>query len=110
VAHLVDPVLVANLLERVHGTGLHIVLKAQRVADFVSRDVFEEAAHQFIGKGEFLRARIERAHLDEIPVAGQVHDVVIELNVRVEDLAGARVADRSTRLPLSSQRMTLSVS
>ena len=55
--------------------------------------VFQQAAHQVVGQRQFLRARIERAHLHEVPVAGQLHDVVIELDVRVQDLAGARVGD-----------------
>ena len=93
VAHLVDPFLVADLFEGVHRAGLHVVLEAERVADFVRHDVFEQAAHQVVGQRQLLRARIERAHLHEVPVAGQVHDVVIELDVRVEDLAGARIAD-----------------
>ena len=92
-AHFVDPLLVTDFFEGVHGTGLHIVLEPERVADFVGDDVFQQAAHQVVREGQFLGSRIERAHLDEVPVPGQVHDVVIELDVGVEDLAGAGVAD-----------------
>ena len=69
VAHLVDPVLVADLLERIHGAGLHVVLEAERVADFVRHDVFEKAAHQIVRQRQLLRARIERSDLHEVPVA-----------------------------------------
>ena len=67
--------------------------KPERVADFVADHVFEQAAHQIVGQRQLRRARIERTHLHEIPVAGQVHDVVVELDVGVENLAGARIGD-----------------
>ena len=79
--------------DRVHRAGLHVVLEAERVADFVRHHVFQQPAHQIVGQRQLLRARIERAHLHEVPVAGQVHHVVIELDVRVQNLAGARIGD-----------------
>ena len=93
VAHLMDPFRIADFLEGVFGTGLHVVLKADGVAHFVADYVFQQTAHQVIGQRQLLRARIERADLGEIPVAGQHHDVVIELDVRIEDLARARVGN-----------------
>ena len=69
------------------------MLEAERVAHFVAHHVFQQAAHQIVGQRQLLRARIERPHLHEIPVARQVHHVVIELDVRVENLAGARVGN-----------------
>ncbi len=83
---------IADFFFRVHGAGLHVVLQAERVADFVRDHEFEQPAHQVVGQRQLLRARIERAHLQEIPVALQVHDVVIELDVRIQNLA--RCADR----------------
>ena len=58
------------------------MLEAERVADFVRHDVGEQLAHQVVGQRQRGRARIERADLHEVPVAQQVHDVVIELDVR----------------------------
>ena len=52
-----------------------------------------KTAQQAAARRDMRVALIERADLDEVPVAGQVHDVVIELDVGVEDLAGAGVAD-----------------
>src|ERR1035441_8508359 len=69
------------------------VLEAEGMAYFVGDNVLQEPAHQVVGKRQLLGARIERANLHEVPVAGQVHDVVIELDVGIEDLAGARVAE-----------------
>ena len=69
------------------------MLEAERVADFVRGDVLDQASHQIVGQRQRLRARIERADLDEVPVARQVHDVVVELDVRLENLAGARIVD-----------------
>ena len=56
------------------------------------------------GSGSFLRARIERTDLQEVPVARQVHHVVIELDVGLEDLAGARIVDVRTRGILDRRR------
>jgi hypothetical protein len=60
-----------NLFEGIHRAGLHVVLEAQRVAHFVRRDVFEQATHQIVGQRQIGRARIERTHLREVPVARQ---------------------------------------
>ena len=56
------------------------------------------------GSGSVLRARIERADLHEVPVARQVHDVVVELDVRLEDLAGARIVHVRARRVLGRRR------
>jgi hypothetical protein len=39
---------------------------------YVELDVAHQLAHQIVGQRELRRARIERAHLDEIPVAREV--------------------------------------
>ena len=41
---------------------------------------------------------------DEVPVARQVHDVVVELDVRLENLAGARIVDVRARRVLDRRR------
>ena len=82
-AHFLDPLLVAHLLLRVERAGLHIVLEAERVADFMRADILDETAHQIVRQGQLLRARVEWPDLQKVPVALQVHDVVIKLNVRV---------------------------
>ena len=92
------PILWTHSLSRIFScgymrAGLHIVLEAQRVAHFMRAHEFEQAAHQIVRQRQLLRARIERPHLQEIPVALQVHDVVIELDVRVQNLARARVGN-----------------
>ena len=97
VAHLLEPLAVAQLRGGIHRAGLHVVLEAERVADLVRGDVLDQPAHQVVGQRQLLGARVERADLDEVPVAGQVHDVVIELDVRLENLAGARVVDVRAR-------------
>ena len=61
VAHLLDPLLVADLLGGIHRARLHVVLEAERVADFVRGDVFDQPAHQIVGQRQLRRARIERA-------------------------------------------------
>ena len=65
--------------------------EAERVADFVCGDELHEASHEGIGERERLRALVEVAHLREVPLALEVHDVVIHLHVGVDDLAAARI-------------------
>ena len=69
-----------------------------------------QAAHQVVGQRQLLRARIERADLHEVPVARQVHDVVVELDVRLEDLAACADRERAGPTAFSvvdgSQRIT----
>src|SRR5580704_13344385 len=57
------------------------------------QDELDEPSHEFVRQRKLLRARVERAHLQEVPVTLQIHHVVIELNVRIENLAGAWIAD-----------------
>ena len=47
--------------------------------------------NQLIGQGQRFRSRVKRGNLYEIPVAYKVHDVVIELNVRLDDFARPRI-------------------
>ena len=63
------------------------------MADFVRADKLEQAAHQIVRQRQLLRTRVERPYLQKVPIALQVHDVVVELDVRVEDFACARVRD-----------------
>ena len=93
VTHLVHPVTIPNLVLWIHRTSLHVVLKTERVANFVRHDEFKQTSHQIIGQRELLSTRIERACLQEIPRPLQVHDVVIELNVGFEDLSSARIVN-----------------
>src|SRR6266540_477571 len=93
VAVFFEPFRVADFLERVHRTALHVVLESERVADLVRDDEAQQFAHQVVGQRQFLRARVERPHLREVPVALEVQDVVVHLNVRLEYLAGARVVN-----------------
>ena len=67
-------------------------------------DILEQPAHEIVGQRQRLRAGIERPGLHEVPIAGQVHDVVIELNVRLDDLAGARIVDVRPRCVLGGGR------
>ena len=85
------------------------MLEAERVADLVRHDVLNQLAHQVVGQRQRLRARVERTDLHEVPVAGQVHDVVVELDVRLENLAAARIVDvraRAFSVVDGSQRIT----
>ena len=59
------------------------MLESQRVAHFMRQDKFDQPTHEVVGQRELLGARVEWAHLQEIPIALQVHNVVIELNVRI---------------------------
>ena len=80
---------------------LHVVLEAERVAHLVGEHVLEQPAHQRIGQRKLPSARIERRGLREVPGAREVLHVVVELDVRVEDLARARIVDvrAATRSP-----------
>jgi hypothetical protein len=69
------------------------VLKAEGVADFMRGHELEQPAHQVIGERQLAGARIERAGLHEVPIPLEVHDVVIELDVGVQDLAGPWISD-----------------
>ena len=48
-AHFVNPVLVVHLFRGIHGAGLHVVLHAEGVADFMGQHVLEQAAHEVVG-------------------------------------------------------------
>ena len=61
------------------------------MTDFVRCNEFNETSHQGVGKRERLCAFVEMTHLREIPVALQVHEVVVHLHIGVNDLAGARI-------------------
>jgi hypothetical protein len=74
------------------------------VAHFVRRDVFDQAAHHLVGERQRLGARIERADLDEVPVAREVHDVVVELDVGLENLTAAWIVDVRSRRVLDGRR------
>ena len=89
--HLRDPRLTADRVDRVHRAALEVVREAEGVADFVRGDELHEASHERIGERERLRALVEMADLREVPLALEVHDVVIHLHVGVDDLAGARI-------------------
>ena len=69
------------------------MLEPERVADLVGSDVLDQPAHEIVGQRQRLGARIERPDLHEVPVARQVHDVVVELDVGFENLADTRVVD-----------------
>jgi hypothetical protein len=69
------------------------VLEAERVPDFVGGDVLDQPAHEVVGKRQRLRPRVERTGLDEVPIPGQVHHVVVELDVRFQNLAAPWIVD-----------------
>ena len=96
-AHLFDPFFVADLLLRIGRAGLHVVLEAERMADLVSNDVFDKLSHQVVRHREFLCTRIKCPDLREVPRTLKIHDVVIHLNVRLEDLACSRIVDVRAR-------------
>src|SRR2546421_12841794 len=95
--HLVQKFRVAELVGRIRGTRFHVVLQAKSVADLMRQYILQQAAHERVGERKRLRSRIERADLNEVPVANQVHYVVIELNVRLEDFTGARIRNMRAR-------------
>ena len=45
------------------------------------------------GSGSVFARGSSGPDLDEVPVAGEVHDVVVELDVRLEDLARPRIVN-----------------
>ena len=104
VAHRLQPLGIAELLDRIQRARLHVVLEAERVADLVRDDVLHEFPHQIVGHRQRLRAGIERPGLREVPRPLEVHDVVVHLDVRLEDLARARVADVRPRGVLDRRR------
>ena len=91
VPHAMNPGRAAHAVGRVRRAGFHVVLKAERVPNFVRDNVFEQSAHQRIGERQMLRARIEWRDLSEIPVAREVENVVMNANGAVQDLATSRV-------------------
>jgi hypothetical protein len=93
VAVLLDPALVPDLCDGVGGAGLEVVGQAEGVADLVGHDVEEDIAHDLVGDGQGLGARVERPGLGPIPVAGELLDVVVDLDVGFEDLAAPRVGN-----------------
>ena len=86
-AHTLDELLVPDLIGGIQRTRLHVVLEPQRVTDFMGHDVLKQTPHQIVRQRKRFRTWIERSDLDEVPVANQVHHVVIELNVGFEDFA-----------------------
>ena len=67
------------------------MLEAQRVADLVGHHVADQLAHQLVGERQLLRVRIVGPGLHEVPVLPEVLNVVVELHVRFEDFAAARI-------------------
>ena len=104
VPHLLYPLAVAHLLLRIHRTGFHVVLEAQGVSHFMGAHEFDQLAHQVVRQRQSLGAFVQRTRLQKIPGALQVHDVVIELNIRIQDLARARVVDVRPRRILNGRR------
>ena len=90
-AHLPHPVGVAQPIRRVERARLHVVLEAEGVPHLVGHHVGEQLAHQRVRQRQRPGARVERPDLHEVPVAHQVHHVVMELDVRLQNLPGARV-------------------
>src|SRR5262252_5498562 len=77
---LAQEVLVADLLEGVDRARLHVVLEPESVTNLVRDDKSKQFTHEIVGKRELLRAWIERAYLNEVPVLLEVLNVVVELN------------------------------
>ena len=90
---LVQESLVANLFQRVDRAGLHIVLKPECVPHLVSEHEAQQFSHEVIGERKLLCARIECSDLNEVPVFLQVLNVVVELDICLENLAGPRIVD-----------------
>ena len=85
-----------------HGKGracLHVVGEPQCVADLVGDHIGQALADQVVGKGQGLGFGIVRRGLDEVPVADELEDVVVNQDVGLEDFACPRVVDmRSHRV------------
>ena len=96
VAVLLDPLLVAELLDRSLAAGAHIVAQAEGVANFVGRNEADEVAHQFLVIFHFTRARIDGTDLDLVPVVDQGHNIVVPADVALQDFAGTRIVDIRT--------------
>ena len=92
-AHLLHPGLVPDLLEGILRAGLEVVGEAQGVAHLVGHHVGQEVAHEVIGQPEPLGPLVQRGDLGEVPVPLELQDVVVEHDVRLQDLSGAGVAD-----------------
>ena len=50
-------------------------------------DVGQQLAYQFVRHWKFLGARVVGRCLDEIPVSGQFHDVVVDAYIRFQNLS-----------------------
>ena len=104
VAHRLQPLRIAQLGRRDTSSSPSCCAGSRACGRPRARRRTRSAAHQIVGQRQRLRARIERADLDEVPVARQVHDVVVELDVRLEDLAAC--ADRGCAGPTRSRSST----
>ena len=76
--------------------GDHVVLQAERVADFVRDHLTHRLAHQLFRDVERAGGRVGRTRLHHQPIAVRAHVVVIPRDLAVDDLARARIVRMRT--------------
>src|SRR5262245_34932115 len=101
---LTQEVFVPNLFERINRTRFHVVLESERMSDFMGDDVTKQFPHEIVGKRKLSRSRVQRTNLKEVPVLLKILDVVIELDVRFENLTRSRVVNVGARRILGRRR------
>ena len=79
-----------------HGRRTEVVAQAERVAHLMRRHKANQVAHQSIVKDHFAGTRIAGRGLNEVPVAQQLHHVVVPVDVAFENFARAGVAHMRT--------------
>ena len=103
-AHAAQKRRTADTVRRIHRACFHVVRKTDRMTYFVCNHVFDKATHQRVRHWQTLRAHIEWTHLREIPVAQQLHHIVIHVDFSFEDLTCARIHNLSARGVLYRRR------
>ncbi len=83
----------AQVLDGVGGRRLHVVLQPDRVPDLVGRHEADQLTHQLVAELDAAGLRVHRRGLDEEPVPQEVHDVVVPLDVRLQDVSRPRIVD-----------------
>jgi protein-tyrosine-phosphatase len=69
------------------------VREAERVPDLMRSDVQEQLTHEVVREGKILSAGVRGAGLHNIPVPCEVHHVMEEADIRIEDLSRPRITD-----------------
>ena len=92
-AHALYEAGLAQRVDRIGDAGAHVVRQAQGVAYLVSGHEADELAHDRVVEFHLAGGRVDGGRLYEVPIAQQVHHVVVPENVALQDLAGAGVVD-----------------